>query len=199
MSPVRALGIAALALFVLVAFTPLAVRLYGWFVVPPRIEPAEAIVVMATGGVLRDGRLSDDSRRRAAFAIDLYRNGLAPLLVLSGVTAPGSESGARAALAAECGVPTGAILAVPAGFTTHEEVATLARLLQARGVRRLLLVTDGSHMRRTMRLFADARFEVLPAPVRADGVSKPSGRLQLFHETLRESLALLYYAAAGYR
>ena len=199
MTVVRVLGIAALALFVLVAFTPLAARLYGWFVVPPRIEPADAIVVMATGGVLRDGRLSDASRRRAAFAIELYRDGLAPLLVLSGVTAPGSESAARAALAAECGVPSRAIVAVPAGFTTHEEVAALAPLLQTRGVRRVLLVTDGSHMRRTMRLFAHARFEVLPAPVRADGVSKPSGRIQLFHETLRESLALLYYTVAGYR
>jgi uncharacterized SAM-binding protein YcdF (DUF218 family) len=199
MSLVRALGITALAVFALAAFTPLAGRLYGWFVVPSRIEPADAIVVMAAGGVRRDGRLSDDSRRRAAFAIDLYREGLAPLLVLSGLTAPGSESGARATLAGECGVPPSATLAVPAGFTTHEEVATLAPLLRARGVRRVLLVTDGSHMRRTLGLFAHARFEVLPAPVRADGASKPSGRLQLFHETLRESLALLYYAAAGYR
>jgi len=196
---VRALGVAALALFFLAAFTPLATRLYGMLVVPARIGPADAIVVLAGGGVMRDGQLSDVSRRRTALGIDLYRDGLAPLLVLSGAVGRRSESAARAALAGKCGVPDAAILALAAGHTTHEEVATLGALLRARGVRRVLLVTDGSHVRRAMRLLQDARFDVLPAPVRAlDTPTQPGERILLFHETLREGLALLYYDVAGY-
>jgi len=196
---VRALGVAALALFFLGAFTPLPAHLYARLAVPARVGPADAIVVLAGGGVLGDGRLSDTSRRRTAVGIDLYRDGLAPLLVLSGATRPGSESTARATLAGTCGVPGEAILAVAAGHTTHEEVATLGARLRARGVRRVLLVTDGSHMRRAARLFEVARFEVLPAPVHADDdPTQPGERILLLHETLREGLALLYYEVAGY-
>ncbi|TMQ23703.1 MAG: YdcF family protein [Candidatus Rokuibacteriota bacterium] len=197
---VRPLGIATLVLFFLAAFTPLPVRLYDMLAIPARIGPADAIVVLAGGGVLSDGELSDTSRRRAALGIELYRDGLAPLLVLSGAVGWRSESAARAALAGKCGVPDTAVLARAAGHTTHEEVATLGPLLRARGVRRALLVTDASHMRRAMRLLADAGFDVLPAPVRAlDAPRQPGERIRLLHETLRESLALLYYGVAGYR
>ena len=196
---VRLLGAAALGLFFLSAFTPLAGHLYDAFVVPARIGPADAIVVLAAGGVLSDGRLSDDSRRRAGVGVTLYRDGLAPLLVLSGTVGRGSESAVRAALAEQCGVPASAIIAQPSGHTTREEVAVLGALLRERGVRRILLVTDASHMRRSMRLCQDARFDVLPASVRAPGApGKPGERIQLLHETLREAAALLYYDAAGY-
>ena len=196
---VRPLGAAALALFFLGAFTPLPTLLYERLAVPTRIGPADAIVVLAGGGVLGDGQLSDTSRRRTALGIALYRDGRAPLLVLSGALGAGAESAARAVLARTCGVADAAMLAVAAGHTTHEEVATLAALLRARGVRRVLLVTDGSHMRRAARLFEAARFEVLPAPVRGlDDPPQPGERILLFHETLREGLALLYYEVAGY-
>ena len=197
---VRPLGIATLAVFFLAAFTPLPVRLYDLLAVPARIGPADAIVVLAGGGVLSGGELSDTSRRRTALGIDLYRDGLAPLLVLSGAVGWRAESTARAALAGKCGVPDAAVIARTAGHTTHEEAATLAPLLRARGVRRLLLVTDASHMRRARRLLEDAGFDVLPAPVRVmDAPRQPGERIRLFHETLRESLALLYYGVAGYR
>lgn len=197
---VRPLGVATLALFFLAAFTPLPARLYTLLAVPARIGPADAIVVLAGGGMLADGELSDTSRRRAELGIDLYRGGLAPLLVLSGAIGATSESEARASLARKCGIPDAAILARTAGHTTHEEVAALGGLLRARNVRRVLLVTDAAHMRRAMRLLEDARFDVLPAPVRAlDVPRQPGERIRLLHETLRESLALLYYDAAGYR
>jgi len=197
---VRALGVATLALFFVGGFTPLPTRLYERLMVPPRIGPADAIVVMAAGGPSLDGRLPDDSRRRAAYGIDLYRDGLAPLLVLSGAGGRRSESAARAALAGQCGVPEAAILAVAAGYTTHQEITSLAPQLRARGVRRVLLVTDASHIRRAMRLLEHERFDVLPAPVRAmDAPTKPGERVRMLHETLRESLALVYYAVAGYR
>ena len=62
------------------------------------------------------------------------------------------------------------------------------------------IVTDTSHMRRARRLLEDAGFDVLPAPVRVmDAPRQPGERIRLFHETLRESLALLYYGVAGYR
>ena len=196
---VRLLGITTLAVFFLAAFTPLSALLYERIAIPARIGRADAIVVLAGSGVLENGELTDVSRRRTAHGIELYRDGLAPLLVLSGAAGRLSESAARAALAGKCGVPDAAILAGAAGHTTHEEVAALRPLLRARGVRRLLLVTDGAHMRRALRLLQDAGFEVLTAPVyEGNAPTRPGERIRLLRDTLRESLALIYYHMAGY-
>src|SRR3989449_6721340 len=140
---VHALGLATLALFFLGAFTPLPVFLYAMISVPVHIERADAIVVLAGGGVLASGQLTDTSLRRTVRGIALYRDGLAPLLVLSGAAGRRSEGAARAVLAGKCGVPDTAILASSAGHTTHEEDASLQPLPPARGGRTLILVTDG--------------------------------------------------------
>jgi len=196
---VRALGLAALALFFLAAFTPLPVFLYEMITVPVHIERADAIVVLAGSGVMLSGQLTDSSLRRTVRGIVLYRDGLAPLLVLSGAAGRTSESAARSVLAGKCGVPDTAILASSAGHTTHEEVAALQPLLKARGVRRLILVTDGAHMRRAMGLVRDAGFEVLAAPVsEVETPTRPEPRLRLLRAALREGLALVYYHIAGY-
>jgi uncharacterized SAM-binding protein YcdF (DUF218 family) len=196
---VRTLGLATLALFFLAAFTPLPVFLYEMITVPVHIERADAIVVLAGGGVMLSGQLTDSSLRRTVRGIALYRDGLAPLLVLSGAEGRTSESAARSVLAGKCGVPDTAILASSAGHTTHEEIAALQPLLKARGVRRLILVTDGAHMRRAMGLVRDAGFEVLAAPVsEVETPTRPEPRLRLLRAALREGLALVYYHIAGY-
>jgi uncharacterized SAM-binding protein YcdF (DUF218 family) len=196
---VRALGLGTLALFFLAAFTPLPVFVYEMVTVPVHIERADAIVVLAGGGVMLSGQLTDSSLRRTVRGIALYRDGLAPLLVLSGAAGRRSESAARSVLAGKCGVPDTAILASSAGHTTHEEVAALQPLLKARGVRRLILVTDGAHMRRAMGLVRDAGFEVLAAPVsEVETPIQPEPRLRLLRAALREGLALVYYHIAGY-
>ena len=76
---VRALGLATLALFFLGAFTPLPTLLYEMITVPVHIERADAIVVLAGGGVLASGQLTDTSLRRTVRGIALYRDGMAPL------------------------------------------------------------------------------------------------------------------------
>jgi uncharacterized SAM-binding protein YcdF (DUF218 family) len=196
---VRGLGLGTLALFFLAAFTPLPVFVYEMITVPVHIERADAIVVLAGGGVMLSGQLTDSSLRRTVRGIALYRDGLAPLLVLSGAAGRRSESAARSVLAGKCGVPDTAILASSAGHTTHEEVAALQPLLKARGVRRLILVTDGAHMRRAMGLVRDAGFEVLAAPVsEVETPIQPEPRLRLLRAALREGLALVYYHIAGY-
>jgi uncharacterized SAM-binding protein YcdF (DUF218 family) len=196
---VRTLGLATLALFFLAAFTPLPVFLYEMITVPVHIERADAIVVLAGSGVMLSGQLTDSSLRRTVRGIALYRDGLAPLLVLSGAEGRTSESAARSVLAGKCGVPDTAILASSAGHTTHEEIAALQPLLKARGVRRLILVTDGAHMRRAMGLVRDAGFEVLAAPVsEVETPTRPEPRLRLLRAALREGLALVYYHIAGY-
>lgn len=73
-------------------------------------------------------------------------------------------------------------------------------LLQARGVRKILLVTHGDHLARARAVFERAGFEILAAPAQklSSRVSKPAGRLRLMRRIVTELLARLYYRIAGY-
>src|SRR5260370_17376596 len=102
---VRTLGLATLALFFLAAFTPLPVFLYEMITVPVHIERADAIVVLAGSGVMLSGQLTDSSLRRTVRGIALYRDGLAPFLVLPGAEGRTSEGAPPTLLLGNCALP----------------------------------------------------------------------------------------------
>ena len=197
----RYLGGLAVALFFFVVFTPLPNLLATSMATPARRAPADAIVVLGGGGVWEEGTLSNLSLRRALHGIILQRNGLAPLLVFSGFERERhpTELEARVDLARDLGVSPQAILTVHA-TTTRDEASQVRTLLQSRGIRRILLVTDSQHLMRAQSLFTRAGFEVLAAP--ADDFSNlaehPEGRLEVTRRVLEEIIARLYYRLARY-
>jgi uncharacterized SAM-binding protein YcdF (DUF218 family) len=198
----RAVGAVSLALFLAVAFTPVAAWASRWLAVRAALAPASAIVVLGGGGVRADGSLTDVSLRRTLHGIDLYQRGLAPLLVVSGprLRAARAEGEARAALARRLGVPAAAIVTETAARTTREEAVRIAATLAPRGARRVLLVADAQGMRRALAVFRHAGLEPLPAP--ADDVpgapGTPTARLLVAQRVLVEAVATAYYLAAGY-
>jgi hypothetical protein len=56
----------------------------------PAVEPAGAVVVLGAG-ILEDGELRPDSIQRTVHGIELYKRGLAPLIIFSGQARPGSQ------------------------------------------------------------------------------------------------------------
>src|SRR5713226_17115 len=122
MHGLRLLGAACLLVFAIAAFTPLTNYLNGWMAGVPRLEPSDAIVVLGRGGADTDGVLTNRSLRRVLRGVDLYHNGLAPLLVLSGSA---DETRARSSLARGLGVPAAAILSPASARTTREETEEL--------------------------------------------------------------------------
>ncbi len=194
-------GGVGLALFLISAFTPLPNILGRSMSGPSALGPAEAIVVLG-GGVMPDGVLSNSSMRRALHGILLHRKGLAPMLVFFGPMGDGgpAEADVRAELARELGVSPGVILTAADAWTTREEALRGGALLQAKGVRRILLVTDAYHMRRARALFEQAGFEVVAAPTYdiSSRVVRPEDRLTLMRRIVEERLARLYYGLAGY-
>jgi uncharacterized SAM-binding protein YcdF (DUF218 family) len=198
----RLLGGAAITMFVLVGFTPLA-NVLSYSLTPHRpAERADAIVVMGRGGLRADGALSETSLGAVVNALRLYRDGAAPMLVFSGPATQGTvtEADARAMFAQECGLPASAIATASRGRTTHEEAEQIGALLRSRGVRRVLLVADEQGMGRAMGVFERLGFSVLPDP--AAGVldlgGTPEARLGLMRLVAIEILARIYYRAAGY-
>jgi uncharacterized SAM-binding protein YcdF (DUF218 family) len=197
----RGIGGATVALFLALAFTPLANRLHG-VLVPPAAppEPAAAIIVLGSG--VDNGVLTDSSLRRALDGVVLFRQGLAPLLVMLGPGSRGkpSEADVRVRLAQDLGVPAAALLADPRGRTTRDEARVSWEDLAPRGMRRILLVTGSEHMPRAAALFRRAGFEVVEVPIeeRSSTDGRPQARLELARVLLRELIAGAYYRAAGY-
>jgi len=197
----RLAGGAGVAAFAALAFTPLPNLMHRLLVVPaPPPGSAQAIVVLGAG--VEDGVLTDASLRRALGGVTLYRRGLAPLLVMLGPGDAGkpTEAEVRVRLAADLGVPAGALLAEPRGRTTREEARVSWEVLSPRGAPRILLVTGGHHMARAAALFRRAGFDVLAAPVEElpGGAQRPQARLELARGLLRELIARAYNRAAGY-
>lgn len=196
----RCLG-AVVALVCLAALTPLPNYLARALRPEPRLDPADAIVVLG-GGVEPDGALSSGSLSRVTQGIRLYKARLAPLIVFSGAAFDRrpAEAEVAARLARDLGVPSEQILTETGTRTTREEAARIARQLEPRAVRRILLVSDSEHLTRAVALFERVGFEVLPAP--ADSLSSatdsPEERLQLLRRLSQELMARLYYRLAGY-
>jgi uncharacterized SAM-binding protein YcdF (DUF218 family) len=93
-------------------------------------------------------------RRRLELAIELFREGAAPVLLLSG-GGSGVESEAeimrRTALI--CGIPAAALLVETASRDTLGNARYSAALLLAHDWRRIVLVTDRAHLPRAALLF----------------------------------------------
>jgi uncharacterized SAM-binding protein YcdF (DUF218 family) len=201
---IRGAGIATLGLFLVAALTPASNIIGKHIVIRPSEEaPADAIVVPGAGELGR-ALLSDESMLRVIHGIELYKKGLAPILVLCGAAdsdGNGSrEVSLRAKLAAAMGIPPDAILSEEGANTTYEESLHTSQVLRQRHATRILLVTDSLHMRRAMYVFERTGLRVQPS-ISADypsAVVSAKDRLWLTMRILEESAALLYYRVAGY-
>ena len=197
----QVLGGLLTSLLFLSAFTPLANCLAYWRAPSGALGPADAVVVLASGGTTESGKLSEVSLRHTLDGIDLYRRGLAPVLMLSG-SASGlvrKEAEARAEIALASGIVPEAVLTRSAR-TTHEEALGARALLGPRGVRHVILVTDSVSMPRCAGVFEKVGFTVTPSygvPVLLWG-GGPGARLRLMQETMTELIAVLYYRTRGW-
>jgi uncharacterized SAM-binding protein YcdF (DUF218 family) len=118
-------------------------------------RPVDAIVVM--GAAQYDGEPSPQLAARLDHVVELWPQGLAPLVVVTGGNQPGdrfTEAEASANYLVERGVPPDAILQEDAGGDTYESLRGTADLLAGRGLSRVLIVTDPYHSLRS-RLTAE--------------------------------------------
>ena len=124
-------------------------------------QPVDAIIVL--GAAQYNGRPSPVLRARLDHALGLYRDGLAPVLVVTGGVGPGdttSEALVGKRYLVTNGVPLKSVVAQPQGRTTMASMTAVAKWLRRRGVRRVLLVSDPFHM---FRLRLEARRTALEA------------------------------------
>ena len=153
--------------------TPLIGLLESWYH-SPQLAPADrfdAIVVLG-GGVDEKGSLrpttepSSYSRNRTTCGVDLYQQGYAPLLVLTGGDAKIFGTGPQEAVqmkrwAVRLGVPESATKIDTEARNTYENATGTKRLI---GPASILLVSSASHLPRAVPVFTKQGFRVTPAP-----------------------------------
>jgi len=118
-------------------------------------DPAEAIVVL--GAAQYDGRPSPQLAARLDHALDLYEEGVAPVVMVTGGNQPGdrfTEAEASASYLVDRGVPESAIMREDGGHTTYESLDAAADQLLAADLNDVVVVTDPYHSLRS-RLIAD--------------------------------------------
>jgi uncharacterized SAM-binding protein YcdF (DUF218 family) len=148
-------------------------------------RPAHAIVVL--GAAQWDGRPSPVLRARVDHAIQLWRRGLAPKLIVTGGRGLGdttTEAAVERRYAMLHGVPASSILVEAESRSTSESLRNVAAMMDA-GARDVILVSDPFHMLRLSILAR--RFGLRPrtSPTRTSPIS--ANRAAFWRYTLHES------------
>ena len=146
----RLLWVAVILIVSAAAATPGLDAVGRALIVEDPLRPADAILVL--GGETRQGD-------RVAHAVKLYRQGLAPLLVVSGtpVGFRAHEAEIMRRHAEFLGVPAERILAVKHNAeSTREEADAVVPVLKGKGLKEVILVTSNYHTARAKRIFTKA-------------------------------------------
>jgi uncharacterized SAM-binding protein YcdF (DUF218 family) len=135
-------------------------------------RPADAIVVL--GAAQYNGRPSPVLRARLDHALQLYREGLAPRIVVTGGVGRGdttSEATVARNYLLQRKVPARAVIAQPQGRSTQASMTAVAGWLEAAHLKRVILVSDPFHM---FRLRLEARrtnLEAYSSPTESSPIS----------------------------
>jgi len=139
-------------------------------------ERADAIVVL--GAAQYNGRPSPVLRARLDHALELYRAGLAPMVVVTGGIGPGDRMSEATVghkyLRAQ--LPDSAIIVRPDGRTTEESMRSVAEWMREREVARVLLVSDPFHMARLRLEARHANLVAFVSPTRTSPITAGSRR-----------------------
>jgi uncharacterized SAM-binding protein YcdF (DUF218 family) len=191
------IGRVVAALVVAVALLVVTTATAIWYTARQDAQPvSDAIVVL--GSAQYNGVPSSIFEARLEHALDLWRDGVAPVVVTVGGKADGDEfteaEAGRDYLAA-AGVPSDALLAVPEGVDTLESMRAVARTFDEQGWTTAVLVTDPWHAMRAERMADDQGIEASSSPTRQGPAVQT--RMTQFRYILRETAAYLVYRVTG--
>lgn len=129
----------------------------GFFLSPQdKLEPSDAIVVISGG----------ETRERVEEGARLYRDGWAPLMIMSGAARDEGTANAVAMkqLAVSLGVSANDILVEPEALDTFENAAKVRVIIEEHRISRFILVTSPYHQRRAALVFSQV-LESLPVTI----------------------------------
>jgi len=159
-------------------------------------RPADAIVVL--GAAQFNGTASGVFAARLDHAVELFKAGLAPYLIVTGGKQPGdrtTEAATARAYARAHGVPDDRILLEDKGRSTLESLQAVALIMAGRKMRSAVFVSDRTHMLRVLRMATDLGIESWGSPTATSPTDLDSVRRS--RATLHELAGLVFYWFGG--
>ena len=159
-------------------------------------RPADAIVVM--GAAKYDGRPSPVFAARLEHAVELYRAGVAPRLVVTGGKAARdrtTEAATARAFAVARGVPPEMILVEDQSRTTLESIRAVGSVMRANGLANAVFVSDRPHMLRVLRMATDDGITAWGSPTGTSPIENDP--IRRVDATIHELGALAQYFLVG--
>lgn len=156
------------------------------------LHPADAIVVF--GAAEYAGHPSPVLRARLDHALDLYKQGLAPVLITTGGAASDpsfSEGGVGHDYLQRRGIPERNLIAETQGSDTAQSAVRVAVIMHANGLRSCIAVSDTYHVFRIKRLLEHEGIGPVYVAPRPD--SRPHSLLQRAYAILREASSYLLW------
>ena len=154
-------------------------------------RPAEAIVVL--GAAQYNGEPSPALQNRLDHALELYEEGIAPLIVVTGGRQEGdtfTEATTGYNYLRARGVPDEALRKEVQGRTTYESLAATARFLRGESIDEVVLVSGPAHAKRLSGISGDVGLDA--------GISPSAGQPSL-RSLARETVAVAAGRILGYR
>lgn len=190
-SPVRRFVTGVIGL-VLAAWVTSALAVWVWGK-RDDARPSDAIVVL--GAAQYSGRPSPVLRARLDHGIALWKEGMAPVLVLTGGTGDGdttSEAAVGRRYAMNEGVPLDAILVEAHGRTTVQSMRSVADMAEQHDFRSVVLVSDPFHMLRVKLLAMRYGLDASTSPTRTSPISERSQWSYVIGESIKVPVTMLF-------
>ncbi len=186
------LGLEALALLVLFGFLTLTALRIVRDGARQELHPADAIVVF--GAAEYAGHPSPVLRARLDHAFELFRQGLAPVVITTGGAASDpsfSEGGVSHDYLEHRGIPERNLIAETQGSDTAQSAVRIAVIMRANGLHSCIAVSDAYHVFRIKRLLEHEGIGPVYVAPRPD--SRPHGKAQRAFAVFRESCSYLLW------
>lgn len=156
-------------------------------------RPSEAVVVL--GAAQFNGRPSAVFKARLDHAADLYRERVAPLIVVTGGKQIGdqfTEASSGANYLKAKGVPDSAILRETTSRTSWESLAAAARVLDNRNAKKVVLVSDPFHALRIRSIANELGLDAVTSPTRSSPISGFDEWRRFLSEALRVAVGRVF-------
>lgn len=156
------------------------------------LHPADAIVVF--GAAEYAGRPSPVLRARLDHAFNLFRQGMAPVVITTGGSASDpsfSEGGVGRDYLKHRGIPERNLIAETQGADTAQSAARVAVIMQANGLHSCVAVSDAYHVFRIKRLLQHHGIGPVYVAPRPD--SRPHNIVLRTYAVLREACSYLVW------